>query len=373
MVRAAACTGISTEVALASLVEDLRPANPSVVLAFHGARHDGSVVQRTLQAAFPDAACLGCSTDVEQVGPQGLIEGGISAFAFGPPARAAVVWVRDLVGWRFEDGRPLVRRLARRLGRTLGPDLMLITLTDGLSGVEDRLLASLAAAAPGVALVGGGAGDDGRFRSTSTFGDGRHGHGSAVVCLLEPGRPFHPFAVHHMEEGDERMVVTAARPDERVLLELNGRPAARVYEELAGLAPGTLDRDPHLPLASPLHFGFRACGQLHVRAVLRAQGKGLALAGSVSEGLVVRAVRGGDLLGATRDGLARACAELADPEAVLLFSCSGRAIQARSLDQLHALGQAMTGTPAAGFSCIGEHFGALNVNYTLTGVAFGRS
>jgi len=373
MVRAAARTGASTEIALARLVEDLGPVAPGVVLAFHGARHDGALVQHTLQSAFPGAACLGCSTDVEQVGPQGLIEGGISALAFGPPARAAVVWVRDLAGWRFEDGRPLIRRLARRLGRTLGPDLILITLTDGLSGVEDRLLASLASAAPGVPLVGGGAGDDGRFQTTSTFGDGRHGPGSAVVCLLEPGRPFHPFAVHHMNEGDERLVVTAARPDERVLLELNGRPAARVYEELAGLEPGTLDHDPHLPLAGFVHFGFRACGQLNVRAVLRAQGKGLALAGSVSEGLVLRAVRNGDLLGATRDGLASACAELDDPEAMLLFSCSGRAIQARSLGKLHDLGQAMTSIPAAGLSCIGEHFGALNVNYTLTGVAFGRS
>lgn len=325
-------------------------------------------VSREASARFGDCEVVGCTTAGFLDAP-GAQDAGMEAWMLPPPARSSALWVPDLVDWRYEDARPLVRRLARRLGRPLGPGLLLLVVTHRGGGAESRLLASLAAAAPGVPIVGGGAGPMVPVGAGGTFVGARAGAASAFICLMEPNRPFHPFACHHFEDSERRYVVTAARPERALLDELSGRPARAVFEEEARRILGEAIEDDGIQ-SSQVQFGFRASGGLHVRAVLEGVGDSLRLAAPVAEGVVLRVVQAGDLVAETRRGIEEARGQLEAPGSMLLFSCLGRRLQAAQADLDEELAGSMRSQPAGGMACMSEHFGALQVNYTLTGVVF---
>ncbi len=359
-----------THLAVAQVIEELSPPEGAPVFFFVGHGHDLDRVSTLASEQLPDNLVLGCSTAGSLSAP-GKEDEGLSAWCLRAPGRAAALWVPDLRDWRFEDARPLVRRLARRLGRRLGSDLLMVVLSHQGGGAESRMLAALSAAAPGVSVVGGEAGPFDPGARGGTFVGCRSGPASAVVCLAEPGVPFHAFACHHFEETDARFVVTAARSEALLLDELDGRPAREVYEEAAGLAPGTLLEPDLGATANAYQLGFRASGALHVRAVFGAEGDSLRLAAPVSDGMVLRLTRAGDLVEATRRGVEQALAQVPGPRELLLFSCLGRRLQAAEQTLDDELAGSMAAAPVAGLACLSEHFGALQVNYTLTGVAFG--
>ena len=360
-------------------VEELRDTlgqGWAAIFVFHGTHHDPAALAGALAEAFPGTTTLGCST-MGEVGPTGLTSGGLSAFAVGGQARLAVALVEDTPGFAFAQGERLMEELAGALalGREeLAADRhLLLTLTDGLSGAEERVVASLSLSAPGLSLVGGSAADDLQAVQTSVFLDGRTWHSATLVALLEPNVAFRPFAVHHFEAGDRRVVVTRADPDTRVVHELDGWPAARVYEDIAELAEGSLDEDPMLPSSGAICFGIPVADGFFLRSVFRAEGNALVMRGAVADGEVLRVMHGRDLVQDTRAGLERELAELEAPAGMLLFNCGGRLLEARACEVEQELADAMGLLPCAGFSTYGEQFGPLLVNHTLTGVALGSA
>lgn len=371
----AASIAADTETAISELQRRLPAQDLGLVFVFFSRRHRAEEVARLARAAWPDAVTLGCSTAGE-LGPLGMSRGGMSAFALSHPVRAALSWLPDLDNFSFEAGRGLVRQLAHRLGvgvEGLRADRhAFITLTDGLSTQSERLVAAIGDAAPTIPLVGGSAADDRALRETWTFADGVAGVGSAAVLLLEPGLPFVPFAVHHFTTTERRMVVTGVESSGRVVHEIDGWPAAQVWADLNGVALSDLDRGAVLPSALPRHFALSVAGKLYIRGVLAVRGHELVLGGAVEEGMVLHEAVADHILERTRVGLEQALAPLGGEIAgLLLFNCVGRLDQAQAHDIEDALWRAMSFVPAAGFHTYGEQFGPLQVNYTLTGLAFG--
>ncbi len=361
----------------ASLSRKLRPCEPGCVFFFAHPRHDFAALARGLSQHLPDAICVGCTT-MGELGPSGLTDGAVVALALGPPSRAAAVMVPELCRFRFEDGARLVAELAGQLGLEPGGVVpgrhVLCTLTDGLSGMEEILVASLGAELPMVPLVGGSAGDSFRFQETLVSLGPRVSGGAAVVVLLEPSVPFHAFQLHHYQPTIGRVVVTRAEPKRRLVHSLNGRPAAQVLAELYGAeieqvrAGGTAELARH-----GVQFGFHVGGSYYMRSVMTLQDDSLLLGGAVEEGAILTVMKAGDLVEATRQGMRAARAELGREAAVLLaFSCGGRLLEARERGVLEQLEAAVCGPGCAGFTTYGEQFGPMQVNHTLTALMLGR-
>jgi hypothetical protein len=74
----------------------------------------------------------------------------------------------------------------------------------------------------------------------------------------------------------------------------------------------------------------------------------------------------------TSSGIAEALSHLSKPAGMLLFNCGGRMWEATSGSIVDDLAGAMRPIPAAGFTTYGEQYGTLQVNHTLTGLAFGH-
>jgi hypothetical protein len=361
---------------VSDLERKLRPCEPSLILFFAHPKHDFAALAGGLQRRFPDAITAGCTT-MGELGPSGLTQGQAVALALGPPCRAAAVSVPDLCRFRFEDGEGLAADLASQLD--LAPDgivpgrHVLVTLTDGLSGMEEILVASLGAHLPLVPLVGGSAGDGDRFQRTLVALQGASSAGAAVVLLLEPSVRFHAFQLHHYQPTPGRVVVTRAEPKRRLVSTLNGRPAVDVLAELFGVTPAQLRAGGIAELVRHgIQFGFHVGDSYYMRSVMTLLGDSLLLGGAVEEGAILTVMRAGDIVEATRQGVLEAQRALGgQAEVMLAFSCGGRMLEARDRGVLPQLEAATGQLPCLGFTTYGEQFGSMQVNHTLTALMLG--
>lgn len=347
---------------------------PALILYFASSRGDFAAVAAAIAQRFPGVPSAGCTTCGE-VGPAGCTTDGVSLALLHAPARAAVTLVEGLSEARFEHGGDVVARLTAQLGLhafQLDPARhLLLTFTDGLSGAEEVLIASLAEHAPSIPLVGGSAGDDFRFVRTFAGANGKVASNAAAVVLLEPNAPFHPFHLHHYVATERDTVVTDAEPSRRIVRRLDGYPAVRVLADLLQVPERSLREDRSVVQRLAPVFGFRAAGTTHLRSVMNVDGSALLMGGAVESGTVLLQMRAGDLIAQTREGVRAALQSVPAPSGMLLFSCGGRMWEASAQDRVRELADAMHTRIAAGFTTYGEQFGALQVNHTLTGLVLG--
>jgi hypothetical protein len=361
------------------LVESLGSPCPSVVLFFCSSQLPFEAVAERMQAAFGDVLTVG-STTCGEIGPEGCTTGGVSAIALAEPVRAVAQVIERAAEFRFADGAPLMGALLEGLGETPASlaqrpgDFVLITLSDGLAGGEEVLLASIHDAAPGVGLVGGSSADDFQFKSTATALRGRSYPGGSVVLLLEPGVPFHPFHLHHFSRGEDAIYITGAQPLERLVSRIDGYPAVPWLARRMGFDEAALRQRPGEVLnQTPVVFGTRSGNATFMRSVMNVQGDALLMGGAIEEGAIVYLMEGADLIDATRNGIEAAISVVPNPAGTLLFNCGGRMWEATVRDEVDALGEAMGQLPCAGFTTYGEQFGTMQINHTLTGLVFGSA
>jgi hypothetical protein len=345
-------------------------ADHRVVLYFASTRYEPRELAIELASRFPDALVAGCST-MGELGPKGLTTDSVSAVGLAAPCRAVAQVIEDTRGFQFADGVALCAAMAADLDTSqLDPEKhVLVTLTDGLSGAEELVVAALGLAAPQVGLVGGSAADDLHLEQTWVALDGRVFPSASLVLVLEPQQPFTAFAVHHFDATERRVVVTRADPDRRVVHALDGLPAAEVMAELLDVTRAALLERPLLPSERDVSFAYAIGERMFMRSVIAVEGDSLVMRGAVEEGVVLRVMRGGDLVERTRSGFGEALHATA--AGALVFNCGGRLLEARARGVEAALYDAMSAVPVAGFSTYGEQFGPLLVNHTLTGLAIG--
>jgi len=359
------------------LQERLHHERPAALLYFASSHGDLPAIAAQIAATFPGVPSAGCTTCGE-VGPAGCTNDSVSIAVLRAPCRAAVTLVPSLSSFRLEQGADVLQTLAADLGLSrfeLKPNRhVLITLTDGLSGAEEILIAALSEHSAGLPLVGGSAGDDFRFERTLAAANGATASDAAAVMLLEPNVPFREFHLHHYTATARDTVVTDAEPSKRLVRRLDGYPATRVLSELLAVREAELIAD-GLRIVherSPV-FGFRAAGELHLRSVMNVQNGQLLMGGAVETGTILHPMRAGDLIERTRQGVQAALDAVHDSSGLLLFNCAGRLFEATVQDRVAELASAMQSSIAAGFTTYGEQFGPLQVNHTLTGLALGKA
>lgn len=380
-VRAAHTLETATEGAARELIGQLaRPGRPAprLLLVFASTRHDGRALTRDLKRAFPEALLLGCTT-MGELGIAGWSTGGVSALALGGDGlRVSASLIENLRSMHLDATRDAVAAACEGVGTTpesaAADGCFGITLTDGLSGMEELLMARMATELIGLPTVGGSAGDDYDLRETSIFHEDRVVPGAAALLLVRWPAGFHAFRSHHFHATDRRAVVTDADPLRRRVRELDGWPAIKVFADILEVPVARLRADPF----GQVHrwsrsLAFFVGGEAIMRSVMSLDGDALVLGGAIEDGVVLTVMRAGDMLTGSREAMARVRAELrGDVGAMIQFNCGGRFLSARMRGIDRQVADATIIAPTAGFHTYGEQFGFLQVNETLTGVALAR-
>lgn len=369
----AASSAATAEEAVAEVAATLATApDLGFLLVFASARYDPQALVDALAARFPEVPRAGCSTAGE-IAPGGITENSLVAIAF-PRARFEVVSVplERLSRFGIEAGTELVAGLRRRLAAGRGDDrsgVFAVTLLDGLCRREERIVSALHRALDDIPLVGGSSGDDLAFDDTFAFSDGRLLRDAGVLLLVRTDLPFRVFKTDHFEPTATRMVVTDCDPEARVVHELDAEPARRAFVAATGLDHDDLDRRDFA--AHPLVV--RVGGDYFCRSIQKMNPDGsFSFYCAIDTGVVLTLARTLDMAASLDRALAELDTDLGGLDFVVGFDCVHRRVEAEHSRSLGRISDVMRRWRVVGFNTYGEQFGAMHLNNTFTGIAFGR-
>jgi hypothetical protein len=273
-----------------------------------------------------------------------------------------------------EEGRRAIRQLAANAAqeaRALGGPLhtAALFLVDGLSHREELLTMTVQEALGETVMVGGSSGDGMLFRETAVLHDGRFLRDAAVVAILSSTRPLHTFTAHHYAPGAEKMVITAADPQARIVHQINALPAADEYRRIAGRTGEPLDA-PFFAAHPPM---VRAGGGHHVRSIQSANPDGsLTFYCAIDTGIVLTVGEPVDCLQRLDQVLDQAEAAVGGIDHVIGFDCVLNRVDVEARQLSREVSRIYADRRVVGFNTYGEQYRAAHVNQTLSGLAIGR-
>ena len=342
-------------------------------LLFCSHRFSRDALAEQLQAQLAPFPLIGC-TSAGELTQQGYDEDSIVFIGFlATDFEMSVLAFDDLDHFEVNEGRNAVRELslaaatkAQRLGDKLHHAA--VFLVDGLSHREEVLTMTVQEALGDTVMVGGSSGDGMVFRETGVLVNGRFVKDAAVVAILSSARPMHVFCTTPYEPRDERMVVTKADAQARIVYEINAMPAAQEYARIAGHLGGPLDAvffAAHPPMV-------RAGGQYHVRGVQSANADGsMTFYCAIDNGIVMRVGERVDRVAHVRALMAEVEAAVGGIALVVGFDCVLNRIDAEQRQLAREISKIYAEKRVLGFNTYGEQYRAAHNNQTLAGLAIG--
>ncbi|MET0792270.1 MAG: FIST N-terminal domain-containing protein [Polyangiaceae bacterium] len=333
-------------------------------LLFCSPRYDLDRLARRIAASFsgPIIAC----TTAGQLGEAGFQKGGITAVSL--TSSELLVSPYLITPLAECQARASEAAFTARSGlfehgseRAFG-----MVLVDGLSRAEERLAASLYQSLGTIPLIGGCAGDQLSFEGTYVYHEGKFLRDAALFALFETTLPFTTFKVQHTHPGKHKLVVTMADPEQRLVHEFNGEPAAEAYAEALGVEVDELDA---------LFFAknpviFQSGGEHYVRSIKSLGADfGLVFFSGLEVGQVLSVGDGIDEVQALQRGFDAVRDKIGTPQVIL--GCDGTRYRSGvERDDTDArLSALMARNAVAGFSSYGQQYNALYVNQTFSAVA----
>lgn len=335
---------------------------------------DTEALAAAMREQAPDLAYAGCTTAGE-LQPTGISDG--EALAILLPSRhftivsAMIGNIRSATmdGIAATVGR-LKRELADRTGGRPGLGRFALSLIDGMSFAEEAVTAACHWALDDIPLIGGSAGDDLRFETTTLVSNGRVASDCAIVLLVATDVPFHVFKTENFVPTGDKLVVTSSDPDRRIVREFNAGLAAEEFAAAVGVMPDQL---------SPMSFAshpvvVRVGGEYYCRSIQKVNADGsLSFFCAIDDGIVLSIAQPKGMVESTRSAFKEVRERLGGIDMVLGFDCVLRRLDARNRQVFRDMSELYRANNVVGFGTYGEQYRSMHLNQTLTGIAFGAT
>lgn len=310
------------------------------------------------------------------IGRNGFLAEGITGFHL-PAGRFKVAdaLIESTAEFGLPDARALVRSLRARLSRSRSlQNLFGMLLVDAEPRGEERLIATLGTELGGVPIAGGSAGDvyfnpAGQRPGPPSILFGRRAYrGAAVFCLVACEQPVLASSHNYYVPGRRRLVITKADPERRLVHEINGQNALKVYTAACRLKPGTQSAEAFAPYPLMMRIGDRH----FARGMQRVYANGtIEFACAMEPGLVVTVARPTDMVVRLREMFTNMRSTIGRPELVIGFDCAARTAHMEQRGLTGPITSLLTHNAVVGFSTLGEQFNTIHANnsFTCLGVA----
>jgi len=320
----------------------------------------------------PHLQHAGCTTAGELL-PSGISDGAALAILL-PRARFSIVsaMIHNIRSTSMDDIAATVEGLKRELAeQTAGqPGLgrFALCLIDGMSFAEEAVTAAFHWALDDIPLIGGSAGDDLRFETTTLVSNGRVASDCAIILLVATDLPFQVFKTENFEPTGEKLVVTASDPDRRIVHEFNAGKAADEFASAVGILPDQLT-----PLSLASHpVVVRVGGEYYCRSIQKVNADGsLSFFCAIDDGIVLSIAQPKGMVESTCSALKEMNDRLGGIDMVLAFDCVLRRLDARNRQLFRDMSELYRANKVIGFGTYGEQYRSMHLNQTLTGIAFG--
>ena len=349
--------------------------NAATVLLFISPIYDRVRLREAINREFAGVNVIGCTTAGE-ITPEGYREGTLTGAAFNADQfKINSVLVRDIAAFSMETGSDVVHAALGGLGlsfptaRHVPAQTFAMLLIDGMSMQEEVVVSSLNRFLDPIPLFGGSAGNGLDFGQTFVFAEGEFHESAAVLTVFETSCPFEVFKIDHFSPTDQKMVVTEADPNLRLVTEINAERAGPAYARILGL--DTEQLSPMVFAACPVVV--RIGGEYHVRSIQKLEDDGsLRFYCGIDEGLVLTVANGGDMVLKLEQALENLTVKLESREIILGCDCILRRLEAQQTQKTLEVSEILKRNKVLGFNTYGEQFKSMHVNQTFTGVAIGR-
>jgi hypothetical protein len=344
-------------------LEGLQGAAPSFGFVFSSPSLALSDCLRSAAQVARGARLIGCTTAGEFT-ERGLAHGGVVVMLVSTDSPHLVHVAQGVSGAAEGAARSLcdgfhkMAESARQKGHVCSTT---VTLVDGLSGAGERFVESIVENTQALhQVVGGAAGDEGKFQATHVGDPERAGSDMAAAIHVFSRSPWGVGIGHGLEPTTAKMRVTRAKAN--VVYEIDGRPAFAVYEEHARKRGVTLSPASAGEYLIANELGIIVAGKVtRARAPLSVGKDGsLTCAAEVPQGAHVAILDGRPdaMVAAARQAATEALQNLQGqpPAGVLLFDCVCRGIILKDGFQreIDAVRGVMGEVPVAGFLTYGE-------------------
>lgn len=357
--------------AIAELRRNIEQPHMSAVILFCSSRYDLSALAGEIRKSF-SVPVVGCTTAGE-IGPDGYQESSIVGFSLASSKLEVrsfgIEHLQSLGPGHFEGLSETVHgRLAKLRETEPTTKAFALLLVDGLSVMEEQLVAPLYRFLGQIPLIGGSAGDDQSFEKTYVYSNGEFRADAATVAVFFTSLPFEIFKTQHFVPTDRKLVITGAKPAQRIVTEINGKPAAREYAhqlglEIEELKPMVFSRYPVM---------LRIGGEYYVRSIQKVNDDGsLTFFCAIDEGLVLTLCSGVDLVSNLDAALQDATNRVPNAQVVIGCECILRRLEVIEKNLTEDFARLIAKYHVIGFHTYGEQYNAVHVNQTFTGVVIG--
>jgi hypothetical protein len=349
--------------AVCELAAQIKQPNTQVSLAFFSDEYDPEQLGRALKKYLPGPV-IGCTT-AGQLSEVGFQRGGISGASLAGDELSVIPYLIHPLASQTEQVAIIAKNVREQLSRTGLPAFGFL-LVDGLSMQEESLISALYMALGNVQIVGGSAGDSLKFKKTFVYYDGELLQDAAVLTLFLTSLPFQVFKHQHFLPSSTRLVITAADPDNRLVREINGGPAAEVYAQLIGRSIDQLNS----AVFSQHPLMLRIGNEYYVRSISNVEPDGsLKFFCAIDTGLVLTIGRGDSAFESLSRDLERVKQDMGDPAVIIGCDCILRRLELEAQGIDDSVGKLLATSKIIGFSTYGEQINSVHVNQTFTGVA----
>lgn len=328
---------------------------------------DPEKVSNEFARQMSSATVFGCST-AGQITAQGYEKHALLVMAFPRRHfRCSSALIKPLKPLSIEQTANRARVLAERFPRTGNWKTVALVIADGMSKQEDLLVAALNAGLGEIPVFGGSAGNGLAFGETYVSHGGNAHRNAALVLLIETDLSFRGIGFNHFQPTSRQMVVTRAVPEERLVLDINGVPAAREYARYVNcpveqLSPQVFAENPVL---------IRSGQSWHVRAIQQVEeGGGLWFLSAIDDGLVLTLGQGREILQTLDSGLDHFREHNQRPDFIIGFDCYLRRLEIEQKNLAADVSAILRDNHVFGFNTYGEQHLGVHVNQTFIGVAF---
>lgn len=353
------------------LAQSLRQPDIGAVIFFCSSGYDLAALGAAMKEHF-DCPVIGCTTAGEITAESGYLKNGVVGVSLSSgelTVHPRLIHPLDKFGLVEAENLAQDLRKDLKIAQEFDAARMFgLLLVDGLSMLEEQVVASIYNQLGGVPIIGGSAGDDLGFKESRVYWDGEFISNAAVFTLFETTLPFRIFQTQHFEPTDTRLVITESDCATRTVKEINGEPAVEEYARAVGLEVTELT--PQVFAAYPVML--KIGGEYYVRSIQKANPDGsLTFFCAIDNGLVLTVAKGAALLENLRQRLERLHQEVPNVKLILGCDCILRRLELQQKNQIGEAQAILDNSEFIGFSTYGEQFNGIHVNQTLTGIALG--
>jgi len=354
----------NTTKAVLELAEQLRASELNAMIFFCSPTYDLEILGQAISEHFK-CPVVGCTTAGEIISPAGYVRNSLIGVGFASPDISFnPIFIPSLTDFiNTSDSSFLLSVPSEYPRKQFG-----MLLIDGLSLLEERVVAEIHKQLRGIPLIGGSAGDGLNFGQTFIYHDGKFYSNAATLSVFSTTLPFKTFHFQHFSPTDTKLVITEADVTTRKVYEINGFPATAEYARIVGVTPDELS--PAIFATHPLML--RIGGEYYVRAIQKADYDGsLTFYCAIENGLVLTIAKSNNLPENLKRQLAELTNDLPDLQLIIGCDCILRRFELEQYADFDNIAGVLSPYPFIGFSTYGEQYSGIHVNQTLTGVAIG--